>query len=122
MTVPELGESLKRFRKTFKLSQEDMAKYMGVSRTMYQAYEGGKSAPSIIILANLADTYNVSLDDLTGRKNSNFTKLPAAPDEVPENSTIQDILLRLEMLEVSVAYIRPILDELEQQVAKLSTQ
>lgn len=67
MTALELGESLKKFRKNLNLSQDDMAKDMGVSRTMYQSYEWGKSAPSALILINLADTHNVSIDYLLGR-------------------------------------------------------
>lgn len=56
MTTSELGESLKKFRKNYKLSQKEMATNMGVNLTMYQAYEGGKSALSILVLVNLADS------------------------------------------------------------------
>lgn len=96
MTAVELGESLKRFRKNYKLSQEEMAKDMGVSRTMYQAYEGGKSAPSIIFLTNLADAHNVSLDYLTGRKIPTTEIKETAVNAINENLTIEERVAKLE--------------------------
>ena len=62
-----LGEALKRFRKAFKLSSKDTALTMGVSPQMYSTYESNKSAPSITLLVNLANAYDVSLDYLAGR-------------------------------------------------------
>lgn len=100
MTATELGESLKRFRKNYKLSQEEMAKDMGVSRTMYQAYEGGKSAPSIIFLINLADAHNVSLDYLTGRKKTKTETKEIAVNEPIANLSVEE---RLSKLEATVA-------------------
>ena len=63
MTV---AESLKRFRKTFKLSQKDVATALGTSQQSYQAYET-RSNPSVAVITKLADTYNVTTDYLLGR-------------------------------------------------------
>ena len=63
MTV---AESLKRFRKAFRLSQKDVAIALGTSQQSYQAYET-RSNPSVTVITKLADTYNVSTDYLLGR-------------------------------------------------------
>lgn len=62
----ELYQSLKRFRENSRLTQDDMARKMKVSRTMYKAYERGQAIPSVKYLINLAVAENVSLDYLAG--------------------------------------------------------
>ena len=62
-----VSEGLKRFRKEFHLSQNDIATALGVHRQAYQRYEGGKVLPVITVLMKIADTYNVSIDYLVGR-------------------------------------------------------
>lgn len=62
MTV---AESLKRFRKAFKLSQKDVAAVLGTSQQAYQAYES-KSSPSAKVILKLAEVYNVTTDYLLG--------------------------------------------------------
>lgn len=63
MTV---AEALKRFRKTFRLTQKDVAARLGVSQQSYQVYEG-KTVPSATVLIKLADAYDVTTDYLLGR-------------------------------------------------------
>ena len=63
----ELSESLKRFRKTKKITQKQAAQSAGVSERVYQSYEYGKVIPTVTILIALADYFDVSLDYLVGR-------------------------------------------------------
>lgn len=63
----ELSESLKRFRKTEKITQKQAAQAAGVSERVYQSYEYGKVIPTVTILISLADYFDVSLDYLVGR-------------------------------------------------------
>lgn len=63
----ELSESLKRFRKTKKITQKQAALSAGVSERVYQSYEYGKVIPTVTILISLADSFNISLDYLVGR-------------------------------------------------------
>ena len=63
MTV---AEALKRFRKTFHLTQKDVAEKLGITQQSYQVYEG-KSVPTATVLIKLADAYDVSVDYLIGR-------------------------------------------------------
>ena len=48
--------------------QREAAEYLGVNIRTYQYYEEGKNEPSIAILIQLADFFQVSLDELVGRK------------------------------------------------------
>lgn len=65
----ELKDALRRFRKSYKLTQVQAAKAAGVTEAMYQFYEYGKHEPSVSVLIALADFYDVSLDYLVGRSN-----------------------------------------------------
>lgn len=75
MTLPE---SLKRFRTQFRLSQKQVASAGKVSWQSYQSYESGKSSPSVKIIMNIADAYDVSTDYLVGRSD---TPQPVPYDE-----------------------------------------
>lgn len=61
-----IAESLKRFRKEFRLSQKEVAEKIGTSQQSYQAYES-RSNPSVAVITKLADAYNVTTDYLLGR-------------------------------------------------------
>ena len=62
----EITESLKKIRKQYKMTQEDVAKFLGVSRSGYTYYETGKSQPSIEVLKKLAAIYNTTIDAVVG--------------------------------------------------------
>lgn len=65
-----LSESLKRFRSKYRLSQKQVADAGKVSWQSYQSYESGKSSPSVKIIMNIADAYDVSTDYLVGRSDT----------------------------------------------------
>lgn len=61
--------NLKSLRKSKGLNQSDIAKLINVSRSSYQKYEflDGNGQPSLLVLAELADFYNTTIDQLVGR-------------------------------------------------------
>ena len=63
----QLSEAFKRFRAAYKITQKQAAAAAGITETMYQFYEYGRSEPTAHILIALADFYDVSLDYLCGR-------------------------------------------------------
>lgn len=73
-----ISENLVNLRKINKLSIEDVANKIGVSRQAISRWESGESVPDIINCDALAEFYNVSLDDLLhySQKDSEF---PIAP-------------------------------------------
>lgn len=63
----DLSCALRRFRKTYKVTQKQAAIASGVTERNYQDYEYGKVVPSATVLISLADYFDVSLDYLVGR-------------------------------------------------------
>ncbi len=61
-----LTESLKRIRKQYKMTQEDVAKFLGISRSGYTYYETGKTVPSVDMLKKLAVMYDTTIDNVVG--------------------------------------------------------
>ena len=73
-----LNENLLTLRKLHKLSQEDVAEKIGVSRQAVAKWENGETAPDIYNCKALADLFDVSLDDLVNFSSEN-TGLPVPP-------------------------------------------
>ncbi len=63
----DIGEKISSLRKKHNLSQTDLAKQVGVSRTIIGNYERNSNSPSIEILSKIATTFNVSIDFLVGQ-------------------------------------------------------
>lgn len=61
------GERLKQLRKERKVSQKELADYLGISVRGYQFYESEDNEPNIRMLIALADFYGVTIDFLVGR-------------------------------------------------------
>ncbi|SFT03813.1 helix-turn-helix domain-containing protein [Marininema halotolerans] len=61
---------LRYLRKSKKLTQEEVARAIGIPRTTYTGYENGNREPDFETLQKLADFYNVSADYLLGRDHS----------------------------------------------------
>ena len=57
---------LKELRKLKKATQDDVAKYLGISRPAYTAYEAGKREPDDETKIKLANYFNVTVDYLLG--------------------------------------------------------
>ena len=64
----KIGAKLKELRKSYNLTQEEFAKQIGVSRVNYTRYEIDKVRPDYETLINIADYYDISLDELFDRK------------------------------------------------------
>ncbi len=59
-----ISEKLKTYRKTQGFTQEEVAKRLNVSRTTVSSWETGRTFPDIERMINLADLYQLSLDQL----------------------------------------------------------
>lgn len=55
-------------RKAHGLNQKDLAKELNISIHSYQRLEYGQQEPRMSTLITLADLYDISLDDLVGRR------------------------------------------------------
>lgn len=62
--VKECGKRMRALRKEFKLTQEQAAEILGISRDHLAHIEIGRYAPSIDLLIQVTDLYKTSLDYL----------------------------------------------------------
>ncbi|OSA84121.1 transcriptional regulator [Clostridium botulinum] len=67
-----LGDRLKELREEKQLTQEELGKFLNVSRQAISSYESEDTEPSISNLIKLADIFNVSLDYLLGRTKERY--------------------------------------------------
>ena len=68
----EVGANLKLLRKRKKLSQEEVANNLSLTRSSYSGYENGVAQPNIESLILFSDFYKVTIDDLVRK---DFEKL-----------------------------------------------
>ncbi len=65
--MKKYGEYLKNERLIRKISQEKLAKEVGVTQQAISLYENNISEPTIGICEKLADFYGITIDELVGR-------------------------------------------------------
>ena len=59
-----IGKNLKALRKRKKLSQEEFATELGLTRSSYSGYENGVAEPNLQTLVKFGAFYSISLDKL----------------------------------------------------------
>lgn len=85
---------LKELRKLKSLTQEKLAKDIGVARSTIAMYESGASEPDIEILGKLSNYFNVTIDYLLGNAKKTGVKIPVLgviPAGIPIEA-VEDIL------------------------------
>ena len=61
---------LRELRKVHKLSQQELADHLKISKSSINMYERGEREPGIDTLENIADFFNVDLSYLTGKSDN----------------------------------------------------
>lgn len=74
-----LSDNLRDLRRQHKLSQEDVAEAIGVSRQAVAKWENGDTTPDIINCMALAKLYDVTLDDLVNYQREKSNGFPVPP-------------------------------------------
>lgn len=64
----DLGQKLKELRLSESLTQQQLADKLQISRVNYTRYETNAVRPDYELLIKLADFYDVSLDEIFGRR------------------------------------------------------
>ncbi len=62
-------DRLRELRIQSKMTQREIAIYLGIAQPSYIRYENGKSEPTLECLVKIANLYDVSVDYLLGRSN-----------------------------------------------------
>lgn len=66
MTDFNLGDNIIRLRHEKKLTQEDIASFVGVTKASVSKWENKMSMPDITLLPALATLFDVSVDEILG--------------------------------------------------------
>lgn len=74
MNEYKLGENLVSLRRKAKMTQDQLAAYMGVSKSSVSKWETSTTLPDILLLPQLATLFNVTLDELMGYEPQLSTK------------------------------------------------
>lgn len=81
----EIGKKLKQARLGAKLTQEQVAERLFVSRQTISNWENEKSYPDIVSVVRLSDLYSISLDDLLKGDKEMLEHLGESTDIVRSN-------------------------------------
>lgn len=68
MTNKDIGQQLIKQINKYNYTQLELAHKLNLKRQTLSSYETGHTLPNIFVLINIADIYNISLDELIGRK------------------------------------------------------
>lgn len=78
-----IGKSIKELRSKRNITQEELAKVIGVTTSMVGMYETGARKPSFEVLNKIADYFNVSTDYLLGREHKGMEVLNESTKDLP---------------------------------------
>lgn len=62
-----IPERLKYYRKKYQKTQEEIAKELKITQSTYGNYEAGNRKINLNTLAQIADIYETSIDEMLGR-------------------------------------------------------
>lgn len=82
-----LGKKLLNLRKEYKMTQNDVAEILGMSRTSFSKYENGIANPPLQVLRKIAAIYNVGLEYLIFDENT-LIRLNDPLNEVDETAEV----------------------------------
>ena len=86
-----LGEKIINERKNHKLSQEELSEMVGVTRQTISNWELNETGPDLKQAQKLADIFNISIDELIGKKNVLLEKV----DKTESNSNLIIKLIKI---------------------------
>ena len=66
MNEINIGKNITNFRRNKGITQDELANYIGVSKSSVSKWENNITYPDILLLPQLATLFNVSLDELMG--------------------------------------------------------
>lgn len=89
----EIGDRLKQARNEQKLTQENLAEQLGVSRQTISNWENNRSYPDIINLIALSKIYNISLDELLGEDRKMIEHLEESTNTVKSRQQLSGRIL-----------------------------
>ena len=92
----DIGERIRKKRHSLKITQQELAKALGLTAQHISAIEQNKRSPSLNMLANLAENLGVSTDYLVSGKEGIITGIvPAIKADKTLNLKVKRALIAL---------------------------
>ena len=116
------GKRLRKLRKNRGLTLTQMADKFHKTKATFSAYENNKRKPSIDLVAELADFFNVSIDYLMGKtdmKEDKTDDIRKAIEDNPELAEYWDHVLKREQLQLMFDQAKDLPDEAIKDVIKI---
>ena len=84
----EISKCIKDARQNNNISQESLAKQLGVSRQTISSWENGKSYPDLVSIIKMSDIFNISLDKMLKEDKKLVNNMQEKMDTVKSNKSI----------------------------------
>lgn len=85
-----IGNNIRAIRKTKNLSQTQVANNLGVSYQQLQKYETGKNSLSSFRIYQIAQFFDIGLDDIFSGVPKNENNKPNIPETILKESVLKD--------------------------------
>lgn len=97
MNQKKVGELIKKLRKDNHLTQAEFAEKYGITYQAVSNWEHGKNLPDIALLKQIADDFNVSIDELLGNEKKPLKK--------NNNSLIIGVIFAIVLIILFIIYL-----------------
>lgn len=87
-----MGMRIGQYRRKLNITQEELARKLGVSNQAVSKWESDQCYPDIMLLPQLADIFSVSLDELFGRTASAAPVVSECALPWPDDNTLHAVL------------------------------
>ena len=94
MRLVNIGDRIRKYRNSLKMTQADFAYRLGVTGASVSAYENGTRLPSYEVLIKISNILGVSTDDLIGRQDSDKVVIEVTQLTMKQRSAVQEIVDR----------------------------
>lgn len=93
-----ISEIIKKYRKEYGFTQEELASKLGVSLQAVSRWETGSTFPDISLLPDIAGVFEISVDELLGVKSKNNDKIKEIIDNANSyyNESVEKVVECLE--------------------------
>ena len=101
----QIGETIRKYRKERNMTQEEMAKRLGVTPPAVNKWENGNSYPDIMLLAPIARLLDISVDTLLSFRGE------LTDEEIRQIMSEADEKFKNDSYEEAFAFIRKMLEK-----------
>lgn len=99
MNYYEIGQRIRKFRKAYNLSQEELAERVGISTTHMSHIETGNTKLSLPVFVDIADALSVQTDELLhDTPQTNKTHIKQELTEILDSCSPQDAYIIIDII------------------------